>query len=58
MSFLMRQRNAVLSLGQAPLMWKDNAMDFDLKSGVVAAITAGAPVLTGPSIDLLGRLLG
>lgn len=37
---------------------KENGMNFDFKSGVIAAITAGAPLLTGPSIDLFGRLLG
>jgi hypothetical protein len=37
---------------------KENAMNFDVKSGVFAAITASAPVLTGPGIDLFGRLLG
>ncbi|HEY7192084.1 MAG TPA: hypothetical protein VH436_36300 [Vicinamibacterales bacterium] len=37
---------------------KENGLSFDFKSGVFAAITAAAPILTGPGMDLLGRLLG
>jgi len=33
-------------------------LSFDFKSGVFAAVTAAAPILTGPGMDLLGRLLG
>jgi hypothetical protein len=37
---------------------KANELSFDFKSGVVASVTAAAPILTGPGMDLLGKLLG
>jgi hypothetical protein len=35
---------------------KENGLEFDFKSGAIAAITAAAPILTGPSMDLFGKL--
>jgi hypothetical protein len=38
--------------------WKrDNGFSFDFKSGMAAALTTAAPILTGPGMDLLGSLL-
>jgi len=36
---------------------KDNGLEFDMKSGIGAAIAAAAPILTVPGIDLASKLL-
>jgi len=43
--------------GQAASWKKDNGLEFDMKSGIGAAIAAVAPILTVPGIDLLSKVL-
>jgi len=51
-------RRAVGEGAAAQDEWRTaQGLRFDLKSGVVGGLTAAAPLLTGPGIDLLGRLL-
>jgi hypothetical protein len=36
---------------------KDHGLEFDMKSGIGAAIAAAAPMLTVPGIELASKLL-